>query len=80
MSTNTDKPVFIPVNELSYSDATAELDAILRKMQGADIDIDMLAAYTRRATELIGECRRRLTATDEELQAILSGLTSTSDR
>lgn len=75
MSTNNDTPVFTPVAEMSYSDATAELDAILRKMQGSDIDIDMLAAYTRRATELIAECRRRLTATDEELQSILSGLT-----
>ena len=51
-----------------------ELDAILRKMQSDACDIDMLASYTRRATELLTECRTRLTATDRELEAILAGL------
>ena len=35
------------------------------------LDIDLLACYTRRATELLAECRSRLTATDEELRSIL---------
>ena len=50
------------------------LEQILRTMQGDQCDIDRLAALTRRATELIAECRARLTATDEELRAILAGL------
>ncbi len=69
-----DKPTFTPVEQLSYSQATAELDAILRRMQADNCDIDLLTAYTRRAAELIKECRKRLTATDEELKAILAGL------
>ncbi|MDE6119171.1 MAG: exodeoxyribonuclease VII small subunit, partial [Muribaculaceae bacterium] len=44
----------------------------LRKMQSDDCDIDSLAAMTRRAAELLAECRSRLTATDEELRAILA--------
>ena len=40
-------------------------------MQADSLDIDLLAAYTRRATELLTECRRRLTDTDRELQSIL---------
>ncbi len=44
----------------------------MKRMQSDALDIDLLAAYTRRATELIAECRRRLTATDEELRTILS--------
>lgn len=43
-------------------------------MQSDECDIDRLAALTRRATELIGECRSRLVATDEELKAILENL------
>ncbi len=63
-----------PVKELTYNEAFAELDGILRLMQNDQCDIDRLAALTRRATELIAECRSRLTATDEELKTILAEL------
>ncbi|MCI9607319.1 MAG: exodeoxyribonuclease VII small subunit [Muribaculaceae bacterium] len=63
-----------PVKELTYNQAVAELDSILRTMQSDSCDIDKLAAYTRRASELLRECRSRLTATDEELKAILADL------
>ena len=69
-----EQPQFTPVAELSYTQATSELDAILRNMQSDSCDIDLLTAYTRRATELLRECRRRLQATDEELKAILADL------
>ena len=63
-----------PVKELTYSQAITELENILRHMQSDDCDIDKLAALTRRATELIAECRSRLVATDEELRAILADI------
>lgn len=62
------------IDKLTYNEAFAELDTILRTMQSDNCDIDRLASMTRRATALIGECRRRLTATDEELKAILTQL------
>lgn len=65
------KEVFTPAKDLTYSQAVAELEKILRLMQSDECDIDRLAALTRRATELIAECRSRLVATDEELRAIL---------
>lgn len=63
-----------PVKELTYNQAITELENILRHMQSDDCDIDKLAALTRRATELIAECRSRLVATDEELRAILADI------
>lgn len=66
------QPTFTPVSEISYNQAIIELEEIMKRMQSDALDIDLLAAYTRRATELIAECRRRLTATDEELRTILS--------
>lgn len=63
------------VKEMTYRDAVNELDNILREMQSDNCDIDKLSAMTRRATELITECRNRLTATDEELRNILASLT-----
>lgn len=65
---------FKPVKDLTYNQAVAELDNILHIMQGDSCDIDKLAAYTRRATELLRECRARLTATDQELRAILADI------
>ena len=67
-------PQFTPVKEMSYSQALAELESILQKMQSNECDIAQLAAYTRRESELLGECRSRLTATDQELQSILASL------
>ena len=66
------QPEFTPVESMTYSQALAELEGILRQMQSDALDIDLLAAYTRRATALLTECRRRLTATEEELATILS--------
>ncbi len=63
-----------PVKELTYNQAVAELDSILRTMQSDACDIDKLAAYTRCASELLRECRSRLVATDEELKTILADL------
>jgi exodeoxyribonuclease VII small subunit len=68
------QPVFIPVKEMTYTQAVTELEDILRMMQSENCDIDQLTAYTRRATELLKDCRSRLTATDEELRSILADL------
>ena len=62
------------IKDLTYNEAFAELDGILKMMQSDQCDIDRLATLTRRATELIAECRARLTATDEELRTILAGM------
>ena len=66
------QPKFQPVAEMTYNQAVNELDSILRTMQSDACDIDLLTVYTRRATELLDECRRRLTTTDKELQSILA--------
>ena len=43
-------------------------------MQSDKCDIDSLADYTRRATELLHMCRQRLTATEEQLRATHASL------
>ena len=67
---------FKPIEELTYTQAINELEAILRTLQSDQCDIDKLTTYTRRSTDLIAFCRNRLTATDEELRAILTDLQS----
>lgn len=63
-----------PVNELTYTQAISELEQILALIQSDKCDIDRLSELTRRATELLKECRSRLTATDQELRSILATL------
>ena len=65
---------FKPISELTYAQSVSELESILRMMQSDPCDIDHLAAYTRRATELLKACRTRLTTTEEELRDILASL------
>lgn len=60
--------------DIKYEKALAELEAILKEMQSDQCDIDKLASMTRRATELISACRKKLTATEDELRQILSSL------
>lgn len=62
------------IKSMTYREAVNELDTIIRTMQSDDCDIDRLGALTKRATELIAECRNRLTATDAELRTILASL------
>lgn len=60
--------------DLSYEKALSELESILKQMQSEQCDIDKLAAMTKRATELLANCRARLTTTEDELRQILSTL------
>lgn len=63
-----------PIDKMTYGQCMAQLEQILRTMQGENCDIDRLAEYTRRAADLIKACRARLTATEQELNTILSQL------
>lgn len=63
-----------PVEELTYTEAVAELEAIVAKLRADNCDVDSLTSMTRRAAELLTSCRARLTATDTELRAILDSL------
>lgn len=63
-----------PVNDLTYTEAVGELEAIVAKLRSDNCDVDALTAMTRRAAELLTACRARLTATDTELRAVLDSL------
>ncbi len=58
----------------TYTDAFNELQAIVSDIERGDISIDDLSEKVTRATLLIGVCKAKLTATEEEVNAILAGL------
>ena len=63
-----------PVAKLKYNEAIAELESILEAMKSRNCDIDALTQMTRRAAEIIEECRPRLTTASSDLQDILEKL------
>ena len=57
--------------EKTYSEALAELEAILAGFESGSADIDTLAAQVGRATELIKLCRARLTKVEADVKEAL---------
>ncbi len=58
--------------EIKYEAAFAELQAIVRKMENDELDIDQMSEQLKRAQELIRLCKEKLTKTDEEIKKILA--------
>ncbi len=62
------------LEQLTYSQAIAQLEGIVKKMQSPECDIDNLSALTSQSLQLLKHCKAKLTATDEELKKVLAEL------
>ena len=67
MSTENTEPT-------SFSAALAELEAILRRIDGDAIDIDRLAEELRRAAALLETCRSKIRKAEVEVHQIVQQL------
>ncbi len=56
---------------INYENAVAELEAIVRKMESGQLDIDSLTDELKKAKLLLKACKDKLTKTDEEIKKIL---------
>lgn len=59
---------------IGYADALAELDAILRELEGADVDVDRLADRVQRAATLIATCRERISGARLRIDRVIADL------
>lgn len=57
--------------QLTYGEATAQIEQILARLRSEEMDVDTLAAEVKRATELIASCKERLRKAEEEVNKIL---------
>lgn len=64
----------VPADDLGYADALAELESILRGLEGDDLDVDALAGKVRRAGELIARCRSRIQDARLEVDQVVADL------
>lgn len=59
---------------IGFSDALAELESILERIDSEEVDVDRLAAELRRAAELLELCREKIRAADLEVTQIVQRL------
>ena len=64
----------VPVEQLSYTDASRELDAIVNFFEQREVDVDVLVARLERATALIDELDRRLRQTRSQVEELVPRL------
>ena len=57
--------------ELSFSRAMEELEGVLRRIEGDQIDIDQLGKELGRAAELLEVCRKKIRRAEVEVQQIV---------
>jgi exodeoxyribonuclease VII small subunit len=64
----------VPVEQLSYTEASRELDGIVGFFEQRDVDVDVLVARLERATALIDELDRRLRRTRAQVEELVPRL------
>lgn len=61
-------------DKISFKKASQELQQILDRLEGDQVDVDELAPQIQRAAELIRLCHERLRKAEMEVQKALKGL------
>ncbi|HSZ37417.1 MAG TPA: exodeoxyribonuclease VII small subunit [Acidimicrobiales bacterium] len=71
-----DASTAVPVDQLSYTDASRELDAIVDFFEQREVDVDVLVTRLERATALIDELDKRLRQTRTQVEELVPRLES----
>lgn len=62
-----------PIDKLSYEDALAELETLIRKLETGSVDLaDSIASYERGAA-LAAHCSKLLEATEQKVERLVLG-------
>jgi exodeoxyribonuclease VII small subunit len=71
---STDGAKVTPVGDLSYTEASRELDAIVEFFEKREVDVDVLVGRLERATALIDELDKRLRQTKAQVEDLVPRL------
>ena len=66
-------------DEIGYADALSELERILDELDGDEVDVDVLGARVRRASELLRLCRERIAGARFEVEQVVGELEAEAD-
>lgn len=64
-----------PQPDLTYKEAASRLDAIVRRIEQENPDVDELTRLVEEAVQLTKFCREKLTKADEQLTSLMAQLT-----
>jgi exodeoxyribonuclease VII small subunit len=56
---------------ISYNEAMAEIELILRKIEQEELDVDDLSEKVKRVSGLIKLCKEKLHTTEQEVEKVL---------
>ena len=59
---------------LTYKRAIIEIEEILSKIESDELDVDELSGNVKRVAELIKFCKKKLHATEEEVQKVIDDM------
>jgi len=62
-----------PDTPLHYEDALSELERLVQAMEGAQLPLDQLLTSYQRGAELLGFCRTRLDAVEQQVKVLEDG-------
>lgn len=60
--------------DLTYTEAFGQLQAIVKRMEDADISVDDLADHIKQASKLIKICKDKLTKIEQEVNKNIAEL------
>ncbi|MGH8979904.1 MAG: hypothetical protein ACRDWE_02630 [Acidimicrobiales bacterium] len=69
----------LPVGQLSYTEASDELDEIVQFFEDREVDVDQLVGRLVRATDIIEELDNRLRRTRVQVEQLVPKLTKVLD-
>ena len=58
-------------NKVTYGAAMAEIEEILEKIEGEELDVDELAEKVKRVSVLLKSCKDMLQKTNDQVEQIL---------
>ena len=64
----------VPVGDLSYTEASRELDGIVEFFERQEVDVDQLVARLERATAIVDELDRRIRRTRTQVEELVPKL------
>ena len=74
MTDDTSSGTGSATSQIGYADALAELEGILDELDGDEVDVDVLGARVRRASELLRLCRERIAGARFEVEQVVGEL------
>ena len=58
--------------QITYTEAVAEIEEILARMEDSELDIDRLGAYVERATRLSARCKEKLLKAQKQVEKVMT--------